>query len=311
MHSFISDYIFMTKTIGDYIVLLISIIGSLASIIAFGVYFAPNLNDQGLWGVIFLGLIALFFLGYNFYLIFTYRRKVRYADIYADINTGFSHLHSINRQQGQNPEMIIQNLSNLCDSLADAFSKIYEEKIGVCIKFLIKNEQQNRISVQTLVRDAYSKTIQRKTGTNDKTIHWLDGNSDFEFIYSNFDNDNIDTTYFHKEHLPICKDYKNTRLQNNWMPNKTFPFFENMMRRRYWPLKYRSTLVVPIVPLLADEQCKDRIRGFLCIDSPKEGHFKGGIDTNILRGVSDGVFNQIDTLHCLINNKNNNENSNN
>lgn len=301
----------MTKTIGDYIVLLLSIVGSITSIIAFGIYFAPYLNDQGMWGVIFLGIISLFFLGYNFYLISTYRKKVRYADIYADINIGFSYLHSINRQQEQKPETILQNLSNLCDSLAEAFSNIYGEKIGVCIKFLIKHEQKQRVYVQTLVRDNYSKTIQRKTGTNDKIEHWLDGNSDFEFIYSNFDNDNIDTTYFHEAHLPICKDYKNTRLQNNWLPNKRFSLFENIMRRKCWPLKYRSTLVVPIVPLLADEQSKDKIRGFLCIDSPKEGRFKGGVDINILRGVSDGLFNQIDTLHHLIKIQQSNNGSNN
>lgn len=133
----------MTKTIGDYIILLLSIIGSIASIIAFGIYFAPYLNDQGMWGVIFLGVISLFFLGYNFYLISTYRKKVRYADIYADINTGFSYLHSINRQQEQKPETILQNLSNLCDSLAEAFSKIYGERVGVCIKFLIKMNKNN------------------------------------------------------------------------------------------------------------------------------------------------------------------------
>lgn len=300
----------MTRTIGDYIVLILSIIGSLASIVAFGEYFLPHLNDQGLWGVIFLGIISFVFLGYNFYLIFNYRKKVRYADIYSDINTGFSFLHSINRQQEQQPEIIIQNLSNLCDSLADAFSKIYGERIGVCIKFLKKNEHQQRVSVLTLVRDNYSKTIQRKTGTNDKTEHWLDANSDFEFIYSNFDNDNIDTSYFHEAHLPICKDYKNTRLQNNWLPHKCFPLFENMIRRIYWPLKYRSTLVVPIVPLLADEQSKDKIRGFLCIDSPKEGRFKGNIDINILRGVSDGLYNQIDNLHYLVNIKQNDNESN-
>ena len=83
------------------------------------------------------------------------------------------------------------------------------------------------------------------------------------------------------------------------------------MRRKCWHLKYRSTLVVPIVPLLADEQSKDKIRGFLCIDSPKEGRFKGGIDTNILRGVSDGLFNQIDTLYHLIKIQQNNNGSNN
>lgn len=298
----------MTKTLGDYIILLLSIIGSLASIVAFGVFFAPHLNDQGLWGVIFLGIISLFFLGYNYYLISTYRKKIRYADIYADINIGFSYLHNINRQVDQNPETIISNLSYLCDKLADAFSKIYGEKIGVCVKFLIKDEQKQRVAVQTLVRDCYSKTIQRKTGTHDKIEHWLDGNSDFEFIYSNFDNDNINTTCFHEAHLPICKDYKNTRLQNNWLPQNKIVIFENIMRRKCWPLKYRSTLVVPIVPLPADEQCKEKIRGFLCIDSPKEGRFNESVDVDILRGVADGLYNKIDTLYDLITiNNNNNE----
>lgn len=71
----------MVKTIGDYIVLILSIIGSLASIVAFGEFFAPHLDSQGLWGVIFIGIIAIFFLAYNFYLIFTYRKKVRYSEI--------------------------------------------------------------------------------------------------------------------------------------------------------------------------------------------------------------------------------------
>lgn len=291
----------MTRTIGDYIVLIVSIIGSIASIVAFRDYFVPHLNEQGWVGVLFLGIIALFFLGYNYYLILTYRRKVRYADIYADLNTGFSYIHSINRNQEINVETIIQNLTYLCDSLANAFTNIYGKHIGVCIKFLVIDNK--RPLVQTLVRDSYSKTIQRKTGSSDKTNHWLDGNSDFDFIYSNFNNDNVDTSYFHESHLPICKDYKNTRLNTSWMPKRNFPFFENIVRRRLWPLKYRSTLVVPIIPLQADDQTQDRIRGFLCIDSDKEGCFKGFTDINILKGVSDGLFNQIDLLYNLIQQK--------
>ncbi|MDE5975997.1 MAG: hypothetical protein K2G69_05570 [Muribaculaceae bacterium] len=291
----------MTRTIGDYIVLLLSIIGSLASIIAFGIFFAPHLNDQGMWGVIFLGVLALFFLFYNFYLIRTYRKKVRYSEIFAHINAGFSSLHSIIRQDRNDPTLILQNLSNLCDWLAQAFNVIYEEKVGVCIKFLRKNEQGKRVSVQTLVRDTYSKTIQRKTGTNDTTQHWIDGNSDFDFIYSNFDDDNVDTSFYHEAHLPVCKDYKNTRIHGNWMAKKPLRIFENMVRRKLWPLKYRSTLVVPIVPLLADEQSQDTIIGFLCIDSPKEGRFNNTVDVDILRGVSDGMYNLMNELYQSLN----------
>ena len=98
----------------------------------------------------------------------------------------------------------------------------------------------------------------------------------------NFDNDNEDTSYYHEPHLPICKDYKNTRLKQGWQP------------------KYRSTLVVPIVPLMADEQKQEMLRGFLCVDSPKEGIFNKTIDVCILKGISDGLYSQIDKLYCLM-----------
>ena len=85
----------MKKAISDYIVLIVSIIGSFASIIAFGAYFSPLLDNQGIVGVLFLGFIALFFMGYNFYLISKYRKKTQYAEILQDINIIFSNLHNL------------------------------------------------------------------------------------------------------------------------------------------------------------------------------------------------------------------------
>ena len=321
----------MKKSINDYIVLIITIIGSLASIISFRIY-GPLLNDQGWIGVVFLGVLTLFFLGYNFYLISRYQslisryqkiklknkikisryqKKVEYAEKYAeifqDINIAFSNLHSINREKEPTVELIIEKLSKLCDNISASFVKVYGENIGVCIKFL--EIEDNRPIVRTLVRDNFSKTIQRKTGMSDNTKHWLDGNSDFEFIYSNFDNDNIDTSFYHEANLPICKDYKNTRLRMPWLPKQKKELGlededENTIRRKYWPLKYRSTLVVPIVPILADEQNIDKLRGFLCVDSPKENMFNKGTDVHILRGISDGLYNQIDKLYQIIISKN-------
>lgn len=87
----------MTKTLGDYLVLILTITGSFASIIAFGTYFAPLLDTQGWVGVLFLGFIALLFLCYNFYLVLRYRKKVRYAEVFEEINIGFASLHQIDR----------------------------------------------------------------------------------------------------------------------------------------------------------------------------------------------------------------------
>lgn len=288
----------MKKTIGDYISLILSVVGSLASIWAFGEYFLPFLNSQGEIGVAFLGVLCMLFLATNYYLVSNYRRKVRYAEVFDDINTGFAHIHKSERNEQATVEDIIKDLSDLCNSIHEAFTKIYSTHIGVCIKFI--SIDNNRARALTLVRDEYSKKNQRCTGKNDKTKHWIDANSDFEFIYTNFDNDNEDTSYYHEPHLPICKDYKNTRLKQGWQPKKPITFLENIMRRRSWPLKYRSTLVVPIVPLMADEQKQEMLRGFLCVDSPKEGIFNKTIDVCILKGISDGLYSQIDKLYCLM-----------
>jgi hypothetical protein len=89
----------MKKVVNNYIVLIISMVGSFASIVALGVCFCPLLNNQGWIGVLFLDLISLCFLVYNFYLILKSRSKVEYVEVFRDINIGFSNLHSINRKK--------------------------------------------------------------------------------------------------------------------------------------------------------------------------------------------------------------------
>jgi len=289
----------MAKTFGDYLVLILSIIGSFASIVAFGIYFTPFLNEQGWVGVFFLGILCLFFLGYSYYLIYKYRRKVKYANIFQDINIAFANLHSIDRNAELSAENIIQNLNHLCDNISNAFKKLNDCDVGVCIKFL--SYENKRPKAETLVRDSFSKNNGRKTGSSDKVKHWIENNSDFDFIYRNYENENIDTTFFYEPRLPVKRDYVNTRLDKNWFKEKGIPAFaQNYFRRRSWPLPYRSTLVVPIVPLNADEQNQEVIRGFLCLDCSSENMFNKHIDVNILKGISDGLYNKIDKLHKIV-----------
>ena len=65
----------MTRTLGDYIIIIISVIGSFASTFAYAQFIAPEINDQGLAGVIIIGIFAFIFFGYNLYLISKYRKK--------------------------------------------------------------------------------------------------------------------------------------------------------------------------------------------------------------------------------------------
>ena len=294
----------MRKTIGDYIVLIISIIGSFASIWAIGEYFVPELDRQGVVGVLFLGTIAIFFLSYNFYLILKYRKKVRYPTVFEELNVGFAALHRVDRLENVSTEdeikFILERLIDLCDSIASSFSIVNGHHIGVCLKFL--SDEKDRPIVQTLVRDRKSSTKNRKSGNKDNIKHWLDANSDFNFIYSNYEDDNVDTSHYLGINLPMQRDYKNTRL-TSWPPKvKLFPF-NWIIRQKEWPLKYRCTLVLPIVSIDANVQSQEAIRGFICIDSPRRSAFYKDVDIEILKGISDGLYNKIDRLKVLMTSK--------
>ena len=284
------------KTITDYLIMMIGILGSLASIVGLFVFF-NQLSTEGWIAVLFMGIISLYFIFYNFWLLARYRKKSRYADAYSEINIGFTHLHKLRRIDNLTIDLILPELRQLCNQLSFAFRRIYGFKIGVCIKFITNDNGRPRC--ETLVRDSYSDAQNRKSGSQDNTKHWIDANSDFEFIYKNFDNENVDTSYYLENHLPNCHDYKNTRIKAEWKPRFRFPYLNYYLRRWSWPLLYKSTLIVPIVPLIANDQSQKAIRGFLCVDSSHEGVFNKYYDVDIMKGVADGIYNQIDLIHKL------------
>lgn len=285
------------KTLGDYLVMIIGISGSIASIIALYAFF-EGLSSEGWIAVLFLGIICVYFIVYNFWLLSIYRTKSRYADAFAIINIGFSGLHKLRRKEDVTIDDILRELGIVCDNVSEVFGRIYNTNIGVSIKYIVSGNG-NRPKVETLVRDHKSMTADRPTGTSDTIEHWIDSNTDFNFIYNNIENPNKEVSFFLERHLPNCIDYKNTRLGDTWKPKKYWYPIERIYRKRHWTLKYKSTLVVPIVPLLADEQTKASIRGFLCVDSPHEGQFNKTFDVAIMKGVSDGLYNQIDKIYSL------------
>lgn len=287
------------KTIGDYIIMILGILGSIASIIALYAFF-KGLSEEGWIAVLFLGIICVYFIAYNFWLLSIYRKKAHYADAFEIINIGFAKLHKLRRKENVTIEDILHELEAVCDKLSEVFGRIYNTSIGVSIKYIV-NGTDNKPKVETLVRDSKSMTANRPTGSNDDTDHWIESNTDFNFIYKNIGNANNDASFFIEKHLPNYVGYENTRLGNTWILKRRGNIFERIYRKKCWPLKYKSTLVVPIVPLLADEQNKSTIRGFLCVDSPHEGQFNKIIDVAIMKGVSDGLYNQIDKIYTLNN----------
>lgn len=289
----------MKKTLGDYIIIILSIIASLASIIAFSKTFADKLNDQGKYGVIFLGTISIFFLSYNIYLISKYRKKVRYADVFSDLNAGFSYIHSINRMKYIDVTEITHKIIALCNSLSMSFRNVYGHHISVCIKILTTDN--GRAKVLTYCRDEKSATKRLVRERDTEIDHWLSENTDFQFIYTGLSN-TISNCYFFSNSLPWNYDYKNTRIKD-WSPRK-IAFLNFLIRQFTWPLLYKSTVVVPLVPFSINEQDEGAIRGYLCIDSPRNFVFNEQVDVDILIGVSDGLYNKIDLIYDNIKDNN-------
>lgn len=286
----------MKTAFAEYSYILLGVLGSIASLIALLVFF-NDLSSEGWIAVVFMGVISIYFISYNYYLVWVHRRKTYYADAYADINIGFSSLHGLRRTEQPSLEQMLSGLEGLCNAVSTAFGKLYGGRIGVCIKFIVNDNGRPR--VDTLMRDQHSRTSGRMTGTSDETKHWIDANSDFEFIYMNYEDPNFDTSFYLERHLPTCQDYKNTRLDAKWFQKHRTFIFNNLHRRRHWPLKYKSTLVTPIVPLIANEQKKAAIRGFFCVDSPTEGVFNDTYDVDILKGICDGLYNWIDLIYKI------------
>lgn len=299
----------------------------------------PSLSKEGYVGVGIIGLISIMvlFFAYSLYIDFrtnvkSLRQKMRfkdeeikglkahisqlekqgrYADVYKTINEGFYLIHAFRRitlsledsfwagLEDKEKDKIInhirENLTKICDTLSIVFTKIYDNQIGACIKLIV--DDGGRPRVITLVRDGYSSgqanRPSAKVDDERKVMHWIHCNSDFSFIYGQIMKNEYQYStknYFLSNNLIVDtleKNYINSRLPNNWD------------KKSEWPLPYKSTLVVPIIPLSEDRGNKPEIKGFICVDSVNENCFNATSDLDILRGMADGIYNQVKILHSL------------
>lgn len=294
------------KTAGDYIIILIGIVGSLASIIGL-LKFDFAGNDAAAIAVFFLGVISLFFLGYSIYLIMHTRKRIRYTGLLSELNEGFSLIHELDRRgDNMSKNEVYERFEWVCTSISRAFSVVHGHHIGVCIKLVFKEDNthnQDRGMAITFCRDSKSSRAKgRLVGPSDKTNHWISGNSDFNFIFTNSENGRQGVNYFFSNHLPPLANYQNTNLDRfSWPPKRLgFVFLDAVNRTRQWPLPYKSTIVVPLCPLSRNSDIDKGLRGYLCIDSPNSNVFNEAYDVEILRGVADGLYNKIDKLYDRI-----------
>lgn len=278
------------KYFWDYIILILSFLGSVASIVS---YFNQNITIEALVAICFLGGLLLLSMIHDWYYTNKFRRRTNYINLFSEINTAYSQIRDVEIHDVQEAT---NYLMTYCESVSNVFTSIKGNRVGVCVKLLI--DDNNSAYLYTQARDNYSKTHNRKTGSADKTVHLLESNSDFSFIYKNLDSDLEDSSYFCSQNLLNESGYRNSRL-NDWNLKK-IPLMPNWLIKRFtWPLPYKSTIVVPIFPLNRDLQSKEKLRGFLCIDSAKTNIFNMPEDKEILRGMAAELCPIIDTLMNL------------
>ena len=289
----------LKKYFADYFAIILGIGGSLASLLSLQTAF-EKLNSDGRLAVAFLGFFALYFLLLNYWHVAKYRRKIKYSEIFDDVNTAFARLHEVERSTDIDHKEIIRRLHELCDHVSNAFSLLNGHHVGASIK-LISNENE-RGRVFTVARDTKSRQNGRNLINKEGENNFIDNNSSFSFIWFNHENDNIDSSYYYNNNLPMKPGYRNSRLPDNWHDNYLdFRFLRRYYLHKKWPLEYKTTLIVPIIPLISDGGIElDDFRGFLAIDSPEKDAFEKDIDAKILRGLCDGIYNKIDLLYDLL-----------
>lgn len=277
--------------IKDFVILLLSLFGGIASIAS--IYYFDQ-QDQGKLALIILGLLLGLSMSHDWYYAHKVRQKERYIHIPEDLNTIYSKIGG----RYESVQEITNILASICDATSTIFSEIHRTKIGVCIKLMVEEVSKEAVIV-THVRDQYSISNGRKTGNSENIKHRLKNNSDFLDIYEKLDRSNSGVAYYYRKDVAIDPNYNNSSLSNWQQPTFYWPIFNNIIRKWKWPLPYRSTIVIPIIPLNSNDQNVANLKGFLCLDSKKTNGFNKDLDIEILRGLSGEICPLIDKMNEL------------
>lgn len=249
-------------------------------------------------GVSFLGMFATYFFLAHLFTRAKWERRGRYAESLQRLNAGFEEVHYLNRHANQaNSREIKSGFRSLCTNLAEALTYATAAQCFVCIKVLRKTGD-GQITVRTLCRDERSSRARREADNRTRSgeiEHPVEGNTAYEESVAS------QRGRFISNKLPILSAYRNTshRLYGGHPPEG--PIGSLPVRYWRWKLPYKSTIVVPITPPRSSENPFSSeegpgLVGFLCVDSPKMGVFKDDYDTEIMKGVADGVYSTLAAL---------------
>jgi hypothetical protein len=235
-------------------------------------------------------------------------RIKKYASTFEYLNFAFSDLHNTERIYSIADEKEQkQSFKNFCTKISQVFEMITGSKCHVCIKIFVQRNRKNpekiaNYQLGTFVRDLLHS--HRESVDNEKKIqHVLKNNTDFEYVFQNIGSEK--GKYFFCNDLTSIEGYKNTSFLKHgdsitYFPQNTSP----QEKETHWPLDYSSVICAAICPGISDQRNTNTLLGFLCVDSIEKNVFIEPMDTEILCGCADGLYNPLKIFLETFSNKN-------
>ncbi len=270
-------------------------------IISKGILFLwPQFSIEAKYGFVFLFLILVVLYGYYLYLTYTDSRNAKYGESLSTITTGFANIHDLNRYNTNQlaTKMIEQHLKDLCTNISFALTTISGYKVSCCIKVMTQKDNGTDYVLKTLCRDTHDGLSRARPDY--KKEHLVNANTDFKTLLNDLENGK--SRHFMSNKLNWLKQYDNSSFDSyggkpNWTNSYLADFFLLILRTVRWPLPYKSTIIVPIIPV--NYKPNDGILGFLCVDSKHMFVFRRYYDVDLLVGLADGMYNSINQLYSL------------
>ncbi len=223
-------------------------------------------------------------------------RKIRYSEIFGILNYAFSELHNSIRIKENSKEAHLNAFKNFCTKVSQAFETVTQEKCHVCIKLVTKkskksSEKKSNFIVRTFVRDNLNTHRQMMDKNND-IEHRLADNTGINYIFENIRTEK--GRFFFSNNLASIEDYSNPSFLRHGNSLTYFPPNTSINEKEEkWPLQYLSVIKTPICLGIANSKTESILLGILAIDCEKKDIFINGIDTEILSGCADGLFNPL------------------
>lgn len=219
-----------------------------------------------------------------------------YGEAIIILKDAFSKFHFLRKKDKIEQKELITTLVFLCNSLKELFEKRFSYTYSVSIKVLVPEVDLENITtytqVTTLCRDLQSYT--RRSQPN-HIKHNIFENTCYVEIFLNIGS--VAKSHYLNNDLPEDRYYKNTSFNiYGFLPESDLTTEE---RRKAWTLPYRSELVVPITPIETEGNRVKQFLGYLCVDCNEEDAFHSKYDTNMLKGVADGIYDIIQQKYNL------------